>query len=104
MKSIEIENASIVGVSDEQVKMNSGEFRAKQTILFTENTGNGVVLHGCSIWDDNIGKLNVQQGNRYNLACRLVGRQWGGRFQYELIAFKAEKIEDQQQADDPFKQ
>ena len=97
MKTIEIDNALIVSTVDEQVKMRNEEWRAKQTVLFTENTGNGTILHGCVVWDDNIGKLNLQQSKTYNLHCRLVGRQWGGRFSYELVAFRADAIEQAQQ-------
>lgn len=95
MKTIEIENAAIVGITNEQVKMQSGEERQKQTVLFTENTGNGVVLHGCTVWDDNIERLGLQQSGQYKLCCRLVGRQWAGRFSYELVAFKAEQVNKQ---------
>lgn len=97
MKAVEIENACIVGVQEENVKMRNEEWRRKQSILFTENTGNGVNLHGCVVWDDNIGKLNLQQGKTYNLSCKLVGRQWSGRFNYELVAFKAVEVEQQKQ-------
>ena len=42
MKAIQIDNALIVSVTDEQVKMRNEEWRAKQTVLFSENTGNGI--------------------------------------------------------------
>jgi len=92
MRAIEIENAHVTQVADEQVKMNDGTWRAKQVVEFTENTSDGVRLHGCVVWDDNIGKLNLQAGNDYKLTCKLVGRQWGGRFNYELYAFRAEML------------
>lgn len=98
MKAIKIENATIVGLTKETVTMQSGETRNKQQVLFTENTANGVQLHGCSVWDENIEKLDLQQGETYAVQCKLVGRQWGGRFNYELIAFDAQKVEQTKQA------
>ena len=102
MESIKINNATVVGVTDENVKMRNDEWRRKETVLFTENGANGTMLHGCVVWDENIGKLGLQQGKVYNLQCRLVGRQWGGRFQYELVAFRAEEVQkDAAQGADP---
>lgn len=102
MKAVEIENACIVGVQEENVKMRNEEWHRKQVVLFTENTGNGVTLHGCVVWDDNIGKLNLQQDKAYSLSCRLVGRQWGGRFSYELVAFKAVEVKQKQEGANAF--
>ena len=103
MKAIEIENASVVGLQNEQVTMQSGDKRDKQVVLFTENTSDGVKLHGCTVWDDNIGKLALRQGWTGTLSCRLVGRQWGGRFNYELVAFKAVENEPKKEgAQDAF--
>ena len=105
MKAISIENALVVGITDENVKMRNEEWRRKETVLFTENGANGTMLHGCVVWDDNIGKLGLEQGKTYNLQCRLVGRQWGGRFQYELMCFKAEQVNVEQKQEggaDPF--
>lgn len=95
MESIKINNALVVGVTDENVKMRNEEWRRKEQVLFTENGANGTMLHGCVVWDDNIGKLCLEKGKTYNLQCRLVGRQWGGRFSYELVAFKADPVEQQ---------
>ena len=106
MESIKINNATVVGATDENVKMRNDEWRRKETVLFTENGANGTMLHGCVVWDENIGKLGLQQGKAYNLQCRLVGRQWGGRFHDEVVCFKAEPVESNEQKQeggaDPF--
>ena len=91
MESIVIKNATIVGLQSEQIKMQSGDVRNKQSVMLTENGRDGVQLHGAEVWDDNIQKLNLQQGEQVDLSCRLVGRQWGGRFTYTLTAYKVER-------------
>lgn len=103
MEAIKISNAQIVSVMQENVQLKSGDWRVKQSVTFTENSSNGVTLHGCVVWDENIGRLNLKQGEVCTLSCRLVGRQWGGRFSYELVAFNTERQEQQlQEGNDPF--
>lgn len=91
MESITIKNATIVGLQKENIKLQSGNELTKQMVMLTENGRDGVQLHGCEILDDNIERLNLQQGESVDLTCRLVGRQWGGRFSYTLTAYKVER-------------
>lgn len=92
----ELQNASVIGLQNETITMQSGEARKKQTAYLSVNTSRGVEMHGVEVWDDNIDKLNLQQGEQVTLSCRLVGRQWGGRWSYNLIAYKADRVDAQQ--------
>lgn len=103
----ELKNATIIGLQMETINMKNGEQRGLLKVTATINGSNGVECHGCEVWgQDSITRLNLQQGKVYNISCVLAGRQWGGRFQYSLQAYKAEEVQqsNNEGGSDPFKQ
>lgn len=95
---VEILNATVVSVENRQVTMKNNEVRAMQLVQVSSNGSRGVQLDGVEVWDDQIEKLNLQQGQLVNITCEAVGRLFGGRFSYTLRAYKAEQVQAQQNA------
>lgn len=93
---VEILNATVVSIEDRRIKLNNGEERQMQVVHISTNTSRGVKLDGVEVWDDQIEQLNLKQGQRVNLTCDAIGRLWGGRFSYTLMAYKAQVVEAQQ--------
>ena len=94
---VEIKNATILSAVEENVKMNNGDYRRKQNVTLTTNTSRGVQLDGVEVWDENIGKMNLRPGEVVNLSARLIGRQYGGRWSYNLTAYNAERVQQETQ-------
>lgn len=97
--NVVIENASVVGLANEQVTMQNGDQRQKQIVTLCVNSGRGVELYGAEVWDDSVEKFALQIGETVAVSCRLVGRLNNGRWFYNLVAFnvgrdavKAEQI------------
>lgn len=102
---IEIKDATVIALQNEQVKMNSGEMRDKQTATLIVN-GRNAETHGVEIWDDNIARMALKQGEQVTLKCDLRSRMWGGKWLCTLIAWGVEhkNVEQTQEGGttDPF--
>lgn len=101
----ELKNATVIGLQLDTVTMKSGEQRSLLKVTLTANGSNGVECHRVEVWgQDAVQRLNLQQGKTYDVSCVLVGRQWGGRFQYSLQAYKAVEVQQTkaEEGADPF--
>lgn len=100
---VELLNATVVSVENRQIKLQNGDTRAMQIVQVSSNGRRGVQLDGVEVWDENIERLHLTQGQTLNLTCEAVGRMWGGRFSYTLQAYKAEQVVKQNEGgQDPF--
>lgn len=88
---VRIENATVSKLSQENVQFRNGEWHVKQNVELRTNGSRGVQLDGVEVWDDNVGKLGLKEGDTVSVDCALSGRVWGGRWSYTLIAYNAEQ-------------
>lgn len=96
MANVIFKNANVISIDCENIKTKSGEWRRKDTIVIGEPTDRGVIMQGVEIWDDNIGRLLLKKGETLaELKCRAVGRTWGGRWSYTLIAYAVTRYEEE---------
>lgn len=86
---VEFRNATVGDVTTENIKFRNEEWHRKMTVILNVNTSNGVETHGVEVWDESIPKLDLKKGDTADVACRLIGRIYGGRWQYNLQAFRA---------------
>lgn len=84
-----INEATIIGMEMRTINGQNGQ-RSLLIVTATHNTNRGVICDGFEVWgQDKIEELNLQKGKTYDVDCVLIGRQWGGQYNYRLQAYKA---------------
>lgn len=92
-----IENAQVISEQNQSVITKSGLSRPLQLVTLAVNGARGVETYGIEIWDDNIDKFSISTGDIINVHASLVGRLWGGRWSYNLVAYKVDKVVKEQE-------
>lgn len=93
MARVIYQNASIVALNEQTIKMNDGRERRKLEIQLTENTKDGLLLiGGIEAWDDSIEEMGLIQGATYSeIHCAVRSRYKDGKWWWSVQAYKAVK-------------
>ena len=110
MARIIYQNASIVALNEQEVKMMDGSTRRKLEIQLTENTKDGMlIIGGIEAWDESIDKMSLCQGATYaEIHCAVRSRYKDGKWWWSVQAYKAVKdasaasVEQKSEGGDPF--
>lgn len=88
---VEFKEARVMDLQSQTINTANGAVEKQQVTLYI-NTTDGVDAYGVEVWGSACEKLAIQVGETYNIQCRLIGRVWGGRWNYNLSVYAAELV------------